>query len=393
MVRQPLVADRGDALGSTVDGRGGRCVSLGAAYVDDPAVTGVCFQLAFGLYINTLYNLNPLMPLDGYQALSDVLRMPRLREEATAYFTRGIWRDLRAGRRPGLRQLGLAAYGFTAIVGMTLFVLIASAGVELAPRRPGADLRATAAGHDPASSGHRRGDVPDLVSRCAGRRRSREAHALPAEPPRPARRHRWRWRHESDTAWTVPGYTEVRELGRGGSGRVILSTHDETGTPVAIKYLDDELRADETYLREFRAEARLIAEVDSPNVARLYEYVESDAGAAIVMELVNGVSLRAMLREHGPTEPEAALCVLKGSLLGLAAAHAHDVVHRDYKPENVLVDGDGSSKLADFGIAVRVGRKRSSRVRRRTWRPSSGPAGPPHPPLISTRPRRRSTNA
>ncbi len=159
-----------------------------------------------------------------------------------------------------------------------------------------------------------------------------------------------------DTAWTVPGYTEVRELGRGGSGRVILSTHDETGTPVAIKYLDDELRTDETYLREFRAEARLIAEVDSPNVARLYEYVESDAGAAIVMELVNGVSLRAMLREHGPTEPEAALCVLKGSLLGLAAAHAHNVVHRDYKPENVLVDGVGSSKLADFGIAVRVGR-------------------------------------
>ncbi len=100
-------------------------VSLGAAYVDDPAISGVCFQLAFGLYVNTLYNLNPLMPLDGYQALSDVLRMPRLREEATAYFTKGIWRDLRAGRRPGFRQVGMAAYGFTAIVGMTLFVLIA----------------------------------------------------------------------------------------------------------------------------------------------------------------------------------------------------------------------------------------------------------------------------
>ncbi len=159
-----------------------------------------------------------------------------------------------------------------------------------------------------------------------------------------------------NAAWTVPGYTEVRELGRGASGRVVLSTHEATGMPVAIKYLDDELRADETYLREFRAEARLVAEVDSPNVARLYEYVESDAGAAIVMELVNGVSLRAMLREHGPTEPEAALCVLKGSLLGLAAAHTHNVVHRDYKPENVLVDEVGSSKLADFGIAVRVGR-------------------------------------
>jgi putative peptide zinc metalloprotease protein len=99
--------------------------ALGAAYVADPAVSAVCFQLAFGLYLNTLYNLNPLMPLDGYQALSDVLRRPRLREEATAYFTRGIWRDLRGGRRPGLRQLGMAAYGFTAIIGMGLFVVIA----------------------------------------------------------------------------------------------------------------------------------------------------------------------------------------------------------------------------------------------------------------------------
>ncbi len=99
--------------------------ALGAAYIRDPVISGVCFQLAFGLYLNTLYNLNPLMPLDGYQALSDALRMPRLREEATSYLTRGLWRDLRAGRRPGLRQLGMAAYGFGAIVGMSLFVLIA----------------------------------------------------------------------------------------------------------------------------------------------------------------------------------------------------------------------------------------------------------------------------
>jgi putative peptide zinc metalloprotease protein len=99
--------------------------ALGAAFVDHVVVSGVCFQLAFGLYLNTLYNLNPLMPLDGYQALADALRRPRLRQEATAYLTRGLWRDLRAGRRPGPRQLGLAAYGLAAAVGMALFVLIA----------------------------------------------------------------------------------------------------------------------------------------------------------------------------------------------------------------------------------------------------------------------------
>lgn len=158
------------------------------------------------------------------------------------------------------------------------------------------------------------------------------------------------------SGWSVPGYTEIQELGRGASGRVVLATHNQTGVPVAIKYLADNLKDDETFLREFRAEARILAEVENEHVSRLYEYVEEGGGAAIVMELVNGVALRKMLREQGPTEPEAALVVLKGSLLGLAASHEHGIVHRDYKPENVLVDGEGRSKLADFGIAVRVGR-------------------------------------
>ncbi|MDI1460107.1 FHA domain-containing protein [Catellatospora sp. KI3] len=101
----------------------GMC-AMTAAWLPEPHVAGVAYQLAFGLYLNTLYNLNPLMPLDGYQALADGLRLPRLREEAAAYFTRGIWADLKAGRRPGLRQVGMAAYGFAAVAGTGLFVLL-----------------------------------------------------------------------------------------------------------------------------------------------------------------------------------------------------------------------------------------------------------------------------
>ncbi|WP_300612055.1 serine/threonine-protein kinase, partial [Trebonia sp.] len=155
--------------------------------------------------------------------------------------------------------------------------------------------------------------------------------------------------------WAVPGYTEVRSLGGGGFGEVVLATHDASGTAVAVKYLRPGLLADPGQAAMFRAEAATLAGLVSPYVVRLYEYVEGPAGAAIVMELVEGVTLAAILEREGKTSPEAALAVLSGSLLGLGAAHARGVVHRDYKPANVLVDGRGASKLTDFGIAALAG--------------------------------------
>ncbi|MFI8825181.1 serine/threonine-protein kinase [Streptomyces sp. NPDC053431] len=161
----------------------------------------------------------------------------------------------------------------------------------------------------------------------------------------------------ADSGWTVPGYAAVRTLGQGAGGRVVLARHEATGVPVAVKYLSRRLHGDREFLARFRAEARLLGDLRHPCVVRFYEYVEARRGAAIVMEAIDGVTLRALLREHGATGPEAALVLLKGSLLGLGAAHAAGVVHRDYKPENVLVRADGSSTLADFGIAVRAGRE------------------------------------
>jgi eukaryotic-like serine/threonine-protein kinase len=155
--------------------------------------------------------------------------------------------------------------------------------------------------------------------------------------------------------WDVPGYTGLKVLGSGGFGDVVLARHDVTSTLVAIKYLRPNLLSDPEFTRLFRAEAEVLAQVEDPHVVRLYEYVESPDGAAIVMELVDGVSLREILSHQGATTAEAALVVLQGSLLGLAAAHQRGVVHRDYKPENVLVNGDGDSKLTDFGIAARAG--------------------------------------
>jgi serine/threonine-protein kinase len=159
----------------------------------------------------------------------------------------------------------------------------------------------------------------------------------------------------SPGSWTLPGYVHVQQLGTGAGGQVFLARHQSSGTLVAVKYLVPGLHAEGDFREAYRSEAQLLAELDSPHVTRLYEYVEGPEGSAIVMEAVAGSSLRHVMKQEGATTPEAALCILKGSLLGLAAAHDAGVVHRDYKPANVLVTPDGISKLVDFGIAARSG--------------------------------------
>ncbi|MEU9016414.1 protein kinase [Actinomadura sp. NPDC048394] len=152
--------------------------------------------------------------------------------------------------------------------------------------------------------------------------------------------------------WTVPGFTHERELGDGAAGRVVLAVDDMTSTKVAIKYLAGALRADEAFMARFRASARTLSQLEDPNVADLYDFVEAPEGAAVVMQYVDGVALRRVLAAQGPTGPLAALSMLGGTLLGLAAAHALDVVHGAVRPSAVLVDGDGNARLTDFATAA-----------------------------------------
>jgi hypothetical protein len=166
------------------------------------------------------------------------------------------------------------------------------------------------------------------------------------------------WTVPSYAEWSVPGYTEERLLGHGVSGRVVAAVNDADGQRVAIKYLRENLVRDTGFLGELRSAAERLVSLNAPHMVRVFDYVEQPGeGAAIVMELVDGVSLHQMLARRGPLSAVAALVVLKDSLVALAAAHSHRVAHRDVKPENVLIDARGWCTLTDFGVAVKTGKQ------------------------------------
>jgi serine/threonine-protein kinase len=159
--------------------------------------------------------------------------------------------------------------------------------------------------------------------------------------------------------WRLAGYTEIGRIGSGATGTVVSARHEPTGTFVAIKFLSARKYGRSTPSSWFRSQVKVLADIDSPNVVRLHEYIEGSRGGALVMELVDGVSLDELIA-RGPLEPQAALAVLRGSLRAFAATHAKDVLHRDFRPGNVQISRGGSVKVVDFGVVPPVDSMRPS---------------------------------
>lgn len=153
--------------------------------------------------------------------------------------------------------------------------------------------------------------------------------------------------------WTVPGYTETGVLGTGEAGRVVGAVHDRSGVRVAITYPDPKLCSDPVFRERIRADTDLLTALDHPNVVRVRALVETGTEVALITDAVEGAALRRVLASSGPLSAEAALAVMRGSLLGLGAAHEAGVVHRDYQPSNVMIGTDGAVKVTGFGLAVR----------------------------------------
>jgi serine/threonine protein kinase len=149
-------------------------------------------------------------------------------------------------------------------------------------------------------------------------------------------------------------YTLVEELGKGGMGVVWKARDDDTGQLVALKLLQDAYSADADYRQRFEHEMAIAKRIDSPHVVKVLGFGMRENVPYIAFELVEGPSLRQLLKDHGPYSWAEARVLMLQLAEGLADAHATGVVHRDVKPSNVLIAPDGTVKLADFGISHAV---------------------------------------
>ena len=150
-------------------------------------------------------------------------------------------------------------------------------------------------------------------------------------------------------AGMVGKYQVRATLGSGAYGTVYLGWQDDLDRPVAIKELGAQMASDPSFLAGFREEARIMALLDHPNCVKIFDFLELGGRAFLISEYIDGASLRAVVLGSGLLTPQQSLGVLKGSLSGLGHAHHLGLVHRDVKPENILADREGTSKLADFG--------------------------------------------
>jgi len=149
-------------------------------------------------------------------------------------------------------------------------------------------------------------------------------------------------------------YRVERRLARGGMSTVYEGTDLRLDRRVAIKVMAEALASDPSFLASFHREARSAARLAHLNVVSVSDQGEHDGIVFLVMELVRGQTLRAVIHENGRLGPEQAFAVLAPTLSGLSAAHRTGLIHRDVKPENILLSSDGVVKVADFGLAKAV---------------------------------------
>jgi eukaryotic-like serine/threonine-protein kinase len=151
----------------------------------------------------------------------------------------------------------------------------------------------------------------------------------------------------------VSHYRILESLGMGGMGEVYAGLDETLKRKVALKAIRRDQRLSAHAKARFLREARLLSQLDHPNVCRVYDYIEEDDGDWLVLEYVDGTSLREALGSG--LDRSSKLAIAEQIARALVAAHAADVVHRDLKPQNVMVTREGQAKVMDFGLACTGG--------------------------------------
>jgi type II secretory pathway pseudopilin PulG len=158
----------------------------------------------------------------------------------------------------------------------------------------------------------------------------------------------------ADVAKLFPQLEILECLGRGGMGAVYEARQPRLDRIVALKILSPEKQGNQKFAERFEREARALAKLHHPNIVTVYDFGEADGNFYLLMEFVDGLTLRQLLQTRKLSPPEA-LAIVPKICEALQYAHEQGIVHRDIKPENILMDKEGRIKIADFGIAKILG--------------------------------------
>jgi serine/threonine protein kinase len=146
-------------------------------------------------------------------------------------------------------------------------------------------------------------------------------------------------------------YEIISRIGSGGMADVYKAMDHKLGRPVAVKVMKAEFREDTSFVAKFQKEAQAAARLSHPNVVNVFDVGEDRGLYYIVMELIEGITLKNYITKKGKLSVKEATSIAIQVSLGLQAAHNQGIIHRDVKPQNIIISTDGKVKLSDFGIA------------------------------------------
>jgi tetratricopeptide (TPR) repeat protein/tRNA A-37 threonylcarbamoyl transferase component Bud32 len=159
-------------------------------------------------------------------------------------------------------------------------------------------------------------------------------------------------KEELTTGSTFAGrYKIIEELGRGGMGKVYKAIDAEVNEKIALKLIKPEIAADKKTIDRFRNELKFARKIRHKNVCQMYDLGTAEGAYFITMEYVGGEDLKRLIRKMGHLSPGQAISIAKQVCDGMVEAHKLGVVHRDLKPQNVMVDEGGDARIMDFGVA------------------------------------------